>query len=503
MEVGVRVRDGVGNRGTVRYVGPVATSKDPKAVWVGVVWDDPARGKHDGAVVREDGVEVRYFHCRGGASFVRPSKLDTGRTLVEAMRGRYVPMDAPLEAPGEVLGYALTKRGQTKKIELRGELRVRSVQQLDQGHVEHVSLRAAGVRALGEPEGSLGCVATLDLQSNLLGSWDVVLNVAAALPSLRRLDVSGNRLGDPTRPLPHVESLSANDCGISRWEGVETLASKLRVLHVASNSLRGAPTRGSETLRLLDVADTGLLDASPLGVFRNLAELHASENKSLKDLRGLSLLLDAVALASCGLDSWSAIDDLARLEPKRLRLGNDNPLSRDLGPSENRAFVIARLPTLLNLNGADVSLKERVEAEKRFLRVAIALPNRDLAITPRLGHLKSKYRDYLDHQASTTAAPKTLASNLVQIRLISCAGGSIASKKLPASTKVALLRRLAATIFDLNTPDMYFQIEPDAIPTLLDDDDKPLSYFGLPASPTIHVSSSSDDDNNNNNNNNV
>lgn len=40
---------------TVRYVGEVTGTKGS---WLGVEWDDPTRGKHDG---QHKG--VRYFHC--------------------------------------------------------------------------------------------------------------------------------------------------------------------------------------------------------------------------------------------------------------------------------------------------------------------------------------------------------------------------------------------------------------------------------------------------------
>jgi len=40
---------------TVRYVGEVAGTKGP---WLGVEWDEPKRGKHDGM---HDG--IRYFNC--------------------------------------------------------------------------------------------------------------------------------------------------------------------------------------------------------------------------------------------------------------------------------------------------------------------------------------------------------------------------------------------------------------------------------------------------------
>ena len=43
---------------TVRYVGPVEGTKGD---WLGVEWDDPSRGKHDGS---HSG--VIYFECRYG-----------------------------------------------------------------------------------------------------------------------------------------------------------------------------------------------------------------------------------------------------------------------------------------------------------------------------------------------------------------------------------------------------------------------------------------------------
>lgn len=45
---------------TVRYVGDVA---DTNGTWLGVEWDDPTRGKHDGS--RKG---VRYFTCACCAS---------------------------------------------------------------------------------------------------------------------------------------------------------------------------------------------------------------------------------------------------------------------------------------------------------------------------------------------------------------------------------------------------------------------------------------------------
>ena len=53
--VGCRVETRDGARATVRYVGPVV-GQDGE--WIGVEWDDPTRGKHDGSYGGE-----RYFEC--------------------------------------------------------------------------------------------------------------------------------------------------------------------------------------------------------------------------------------------------------------------------------------------------------------------------------------------------------------------------------------------------------------------------------------------------------
>ena len=43
---------------TVRYVGPVeGTTKE----WIGVEWDEPSRGKHNG-----QHLGIRYFECEAG-----------------------------------------------------------------------------------------------------------------------------------------------------------------------------------------------------------------------------------------------------------------------------------------------------------------------------------------------------------------------------------------------------------------------------------------------------
>nr|KAF6400071.1 tubulin folding cofactor E [Molossus molossus] len=72
-----------GERATVRFYGTVP----PVAgLWLGVEWDNPERGKHDG---RHEGTV--YFKCSHptGGSFIRPSKVSFGVDFLTALRNRY------------------------------------------------------------------------------------------------------------------------------------------------------------------------------------------------------------------------------------------------------------------------------------------------------------------------------------------------------------------------------------------------------------------------------
>lgn len=74
-----------GARGTVLFEGPVG---DTRGLWLGVEWDNPARGKHRG---EHEG--VLYFTPRSQAatccSFIRHNKVDLGVDLVTGVEAKY------------------------------------------------------------------------------------------------------------------------------------------------------------------------------------------------------------------------------------------------------------------------------------------------------------------------------------------------------------------------------------------------------------------------------
>ena len=128
-QVGTRVCDQEGFKATVKYIGPVAGAKNKTEIWLGVEWDIPSRGKHDGSSVDECGTVFRYFSCQSGAgSFIKPSKVDLGRPLIDALMDRYVRPDAPQIADSDTTlpdAFVNTLKGNQKTIEFVGEEKIR------------------------------------------------------------------------------------------------------------------------------------------------------------------------------------------------------------------------------------------------------------------------------------------------------------------------------------------------------------------------------------------
>ena len=66
-----------GSKGTVMFEGAV---EGTRGVWLGIEWDDPSRGKHNGS---HNGVV--YFRAKGptSASFIRETKANLGKSFMK------------------------------------------------------------------------------------------------------------------------------------------------------------------------------------------------------------------------------------------------------------------------------------------------------------------------------------------------------------------------------------------------------------------------------------
>lgn len=172
---------------TIRYTGPVA---DTNGLWLGVEWDDPSRGKHDGS---HKG--TRYFRCLSraptAASFIRPSRQhDAPRTFLLALHDKYVA-DSVVENRGP---YAEMVLFGTKPAQEMGFDKIR--RQL--ARVEDLKVvildgmlvaEAKGARDEGSVSERCPSITQLDLSRNLIRSMDVVVDICVDLPALRSLSL--------------------------------------------------------------------------------------------------------------------------------------------------------------------------------------------------------------------------------------------------------------------------------------------------------------------------
>ncbi len=515
------------------------------------------------------------------ASFLKPAKLDRGVAFMQVLHRRYVGLDAPLEAPNRVFegAYANTSRGGKKAIEFHGEEQIRARQQI--GELTKVSMRGqrvawagTGAEAVAVAEEAAHLVE-VDVQGNLWADWDELGRLARQMPRLEVLHLNSNLMmplpalppASPLRanPFPALRVLVLNNCGITAWPTVlnlERCLPALEELGLARNDLShsdlsealaerrqeqqqegegdgGAGGRhpAFHRLRSLDLSGTGLVRWGQVALLKDLPALCAlSLNENELEAVGLDgeegqegekesisslgfAHLESLQLSCNRIARWRSIDVLNALPGLRSLRLTSNGVVRGMGQSEARQLLIARVAGLTRLNGAEVSQRERADAEKSYLRrVARELgriageeeggggggggvekgKRREALLReehPRWLELLKQHGDAVGMGPNGALGPasgggggaSTLAREMLGVTLVSMAASSMTlapvEKKLPGSLTVAQLKQLCHKLFRLEPAlqVLYYKADPQAAPTVLDEDGETLAYFGVPA----------------------
>ncbi|VDK52485.1 unnamed protein product, partial [Cylicostephanus goldi] len=282
-----------GHAAVVRYVGSVV---DHPGVWVGVEWDDPNRGKHDGMV---NG--VRYFTTSTpkGGSLVKIQNVCTGVDILTAIQKRYAD-----DVDENVFVVS------SKPVELVG-MQSTSLKQSNVHRLSHIVLESCGV-AKPPPQTCAPfkrCVS-LNLFNNLLQRWDDIHEILKYFPVLRELVLRKNRMelakeGPAWADVDHLQDLVISDCGLTADSvsnillylpslrsifavsnkfanfRVPNLAGNLTTLDLGSNPIRCFSNISGNLNRLekLSVADCGIQTISiGEGQFPNLSTLNIKDN---------------------------------------------------------------------------------------------------------------------------------------------------------------------------------------------------------------------------------
>uniref|UniRef100_A0A4W6DIR3 Tubulin-specific chaperone E n=1 Tax=Lates calcarifer TaxID=8187 RepID=A0A4W6DIR3_LATCA len=353
--VGKRVSCG-GERATVRYVGPVPPTA---GLWLGVQWDNPDRGKHDGS---HEGVQ--YFSCRHskGGSFVRPAKVSFGVDYLTAVRQVY--------------------RIDTEEV-LSEEISISS-KKLKWGSIKELILSHCEVNGPGEQDGEIRTttpnVEWLDLSGTLLSCWEDVAAITQQLDRLEGLQLSCNRLRLPSELSAHCQAfcslkvLALNSCDLT-WPQILECAPmwpQLEDLCVEENNITELqrPEGVLQTLRSLNLSCNPLVQDSVLSLsaLPRLEQLNLSKT-GLSVIRFDDAAPGKVQSWSLSLFQWCVVDELAKL-PSLVQFScrGNRLVSSDGNPKTANQMLIAKLGRLVVLNSSEVR-RDRRGAELDYIKM--------------------------------------------------------------------------------------------------------------------------------------
>lgn len=522
-----RLRDADGFVATIRYIGPVASAKKSNETYVGVEWDDPHRGLHDGSVISRSTNElVRHFSLKNpsgtGGSFLRLNKIDTGVELnFKLINSRYVDPDAPLVAPNNLLPFsARTSSGRDKPIEFLGEMKVRKRQQMED--LDDISLRSMGISTIPSRDSDAGKqlmktfehLKELDVSGNLFSDWKDILDILHIFPNLTWLSFASNKIHDMPSTIQwkdggfdRLQVLNLNKCSIASFQTVlalDKLCPNLEELCVAysdlsdmgaksenPNDTSGCTTdlvKGFSSLELLDCSNCNLQHWN--AQIRRLSHLPKLATLILDDnpIKEASIQhphefaqVEHLQITGNEIDTWAAVESLALLPNLKGLRFRKCPLTNGIGTGEARAGTIARLPQIEILNASDISEKERLEAERRYVSSVsreMLLLNSNSKVSegckddpssiansfkklglyekyPRFEELMTKHKEsmlLLSQSANVSGA--SISSNALNVTIRSMAVESCTidpvRKRLPSSLKVGRLKIMCAKVFGLD-----------------------------------------------------
>jgi hypothetical protein len=226
--------------------------------------------------------------------------------------------------------------------------------------------------------------------------------------------------------------------------------------------------------------------------------------------------------------SWLDVNELAAYPTLRVLRLSQIPLFVGRGSSEVRPEAIARIKQLEFFNGSGISPRERVEAEKNYLRAlhyqraaagkaaAAAAGSTStpapapaptpapaegiyLALHPRYPELIERYGADLIPVSKASSGPSNMAAELISVtfrNLSFISGGTLepVTKRLPKSLAISRLQLMVKAIFGLDPrlQQLSLRVHKDAPPTVMDDVEATLQYYGAEDGADIFINEAKD-----------
>ncbi|XP_028323355.1 alpha-tectorin isoform X2 [Gouania willdenowi] len=298
------------------------------------------------------------------------------RTFVQVISEKYNPENFPY---GQGIGVVILPRPPGSPVKDR--LFLPSI----------LVLNGCGIRKAGDRSDiATFCahVVELDLSFNQINDWTEVCTIVSNVPHLDFLNLSMNPLSsvdlEPSMAevFSRIRHLVLNNTKIS-WDTVHTLTQNTPELEELFLCLNGYNTvtesqKPCPSLRLLQITDNQLQEWAEVRKFGllypNLSTLVLANNSvdSVRDtkeaLEHLFPNLCSINLNNTGLSKWEDIKRLNMFPNLKEVKAKGIPLLQSYSTQERRYLLLAQLPSIMLLNGSAVSVGEREDAERFFIR---------------------------------------------------------------------------------------------------------------------------------------
>jgi len=478
IEVGRRI-ESEGHYGTVRFVGnlqkPDTTKLYQDVTWVGIEWDKPSRGKHDGSYGG-----IRYFttHHPSGGSFMRPQKCNLGVNFMTALANRYCGPSVATKL-SEIPVFRQNHVSEVDSFSTDGiEQQKSSISKLSTASLHGMFVRDGG--SDGDIAPYVASVTDLDLSMNLLTDWSQIALIINQMPQLKVLNVSDNRLHVPHEGVSvscDIQVLYLNRMHYD-WPNVSCCAqlfAHLQELHACYNQIENIENvlfSPFTEILLVNVEGNPLASWNALLSLGDLPQLQTliANECGLTSIRfpGSGTLsnffsaLESLSISRNKIADWSSVSELNRLRSLSSLRFASNPLSEGDKASDARHIAVAKIAHLQWCNGAAVSSIERRDAELDYIRVYSSEwkcaggnvnldgPLDEAFVTEhsRYVELARKYGppEECEMQQKRSSA---LKNNLVTVWLRSKSSSQLLTKQLPVKMTVLKLKILVQRAFKI------------------------------------------------------
>eukprot|EP01022_Parablepharisma_sp_SALTPOND_P008497 TRINITY_DN136146_c0_g1_i1.p1 TRINITY_DN136146_c0_g1~~TRINITY_DN136146_c0_g1_i1.p1 ORF type:complete len:568 (+),score=45.01 TRINITY_DN136146_c0_g1_i1:68-1705(+) len=521
-----------GDRGTVRYYGPL--QHDPEKLktqeyWLGVEWDNPLRGKHNGTV---NG--FKYFECSTSVgtsgSLIKYEKANFGIPLPLAAKSKYkkyeemTPEEKEAEDKLEQEMYVdTTKKSKKLTVTLVGKDKAYA-KFADLAQLKEAALQAMNISSVDDGSAylskSFGSLEALYLDSNLLYDWEQYFHILWQLPKLHTISLTDNKFRKPSAEFianlpreklvhPSLRVVSLINMGLE-WSDVDILLPSFEMLEElwlcrnkcsAISTSYKVRTEYLQSLNVLNLEDNGIClweEIIAFGVLPQLKNLVLTSNKiqvvpkteGFKELTYLSLEKNLV-------DNWSTIDSLNNFGKLNHLRFLDNPLENVQGKIVTRYQIIARIKTLECLNSSKIRPADRRDAEltyvkkawEEYVKTGADASKCDQYMAehyPRWAELVKQYGNPADFGGGNIKEVQfNIESRSVGVTLRSMCKASVHKepvvKKLPETMTIGALKGLCAKIFaiDVLKQRLSYHADKESFPYDLEDDLRQLGYYAV------------------------